>query len=136
MIRERKPDKWKAQSMLQAVQKEIMFIKTIALTEESAATIVRSIYECFRMLGDALLAIRGKEATGQDHHNQMINELFTLKVQTKRPIQIISNLKNIRHKINYQGYVPTRAEAQEAVDITNDCFLALYEKIKEEIDQK
>ena len=136
MIRTRRPDKWKAQSILQAAQKEIVFIKTIPITEESATTVIRSIYECFRMLGDALLAIQGKEATGQDHHSQMINALFTLKVETKRPLQVISNLKSIRHKINYQGYLPTKAEAIEAEDIANCCFTALYEEIKKEIEKR
>jgi len=136
MIRNRIPDKWKAKSILEAAQKEIVFIKTIPITEESAATVIRSIYECFRMLGDALLAILGKEATGQDHHSEMISALFTLKVETKRPLQIIGNLKSTRNKINYQGYIPTKAEAQEAIDIANSCFTALYEEIKKEVDKK
>ena len=56
-------------------KQEIKFIKTIQPTTDSAITIVRGVYEAFRMLGDALLAIRGKEAIGTDHHTEMINEV-------------------------------------------------------------
>ena len=85
-----------------AAEMEIRFIKTIEPSKEAASTIVRSIYESFRMLGDALLLIHGKEASGTDHHVEMINELFTLKVDTKRPTQVLLNLKNLRNKVNYQ----------------------------------
>ena len=75
MIRKRVPDKFKARSLVTATEKEIKFIKTIQPTTDSAITIVRGVYEAFRMLGDALLAIRGKEAIGTDHHTEMINEV-------------------------------------------------------------
>ena len=100
MIRKRIPDKFKAQSMVTAAEMEIKFTKTIEPKTESASTIVRNIYEALRMLGDALLLIHEKEASGQNHHEEMITELFTLRVETKRPIQTIGNLKTLRNKIN------------------------------------
>ena len=106
MMRRRIPDKYRAQSMISAAEVEIKFTKTLETTKESSSTIIRNIYESFRMLGDALLLIRGKEAVGVDHHGEMIKELFTLKVNTSRPIQVLLNLKTMRHKINYQGYIP------------------------------
>ena len=133
MIRKRKPDKFKAQSMVSAAETEIKFTRTISPTKESSSTIVRNIYEAFRMLGDALLLIHGKEASGKDHHVEMINELFTLGVKTKRPIQVILNLKNLRNKINYQGYIPAVEEANDALYIVNACFQPILNKIKEEI---
>ncbi|MBI5002392.1 hypothetical protein HZC31_03340 [Candidatus Woesearchaeota archaeon] len=135
MIRKRTPDKFKAQSMVTAAETEIKFTKTIEPTKESASTIVRNVYESFRMLGDALLLIHGKEASGQDHHVEMINELFTLKVDTKRPVQVILNLKNLRHKVNYQGYIPSIEEAKDAMSIIDACFQPVLNKIKEEINK-
>ena len=87
------------------------------------------------MLGDALLLIRGKEAVGVDHHGEMIKELFTLKVNTSRPIQVLLNLKTMRHKINYQGYIPHIEEAQDAISIMDTCFHPLVNKIKEELQK-
>jgi isopenicillin N synthase-like dioxygenase len=132
MIRKRVPDKAKVKSMLQAAEMEIKFIKTIKPTKESASSVVRNVYEACRMLGDALLSVRGKEATGIDHPNIMIQELFTLKVTTKRPIQILLNLKTLRRRVNYQGYITSIEEAKNALQITNDCFKPLLEAVKKE----
>ncbi len=133
MIRQRKPDKFKAQSMITAAEIEIKFISTLVPTKESASTIVRGVYESFRMLGDALLLIHGKEASGLDHHVEMINELLTFKVDTKRPIQIILNLKTLRNKVNYQGYIPSIEEVKDALSIVESCFHPIITKIKEEL---
>ena len=106
MIRQRVPDKAKARSIVQAAEIEINFIQTLKPSNQSGITIVSRIYENFRMLGDALLLIRGKEVIGQDHHTEMINELFTLKVNTKRPIMVLNSLKSLINNINYRGYIP------------------------------
>jgi hypothetical protein len=135
MMRRRIPDKYRAQSMISAAEVEIKFTKTLETTKESSSTIIRNIYESFRMLGDALLLIRGKEAVGVDHHGEMIKELFTLKVNTSRPIQVLLNLKTMRHKINYQGYIPHIEEAQDAISIMDTCFHPLVNKIKEELQK-
>lgn len=133
MIRNRKPDKFKAQSMLTATEIEANFIKTLDPSRESASTIVRGIYEAFRMLGDALLLIHGKESSGLDHHTEMIKEIFTLKVNTARPIQVLLNLKNLRHKVNYQGYIPSIEETKEALSILDSCFKPILEEIRKEL---
>ncbi len=135
MIRKRVPDKFKAQSMIVAAEMEIKFTRTINPAQESASTIVRNIYEAFRMLGDALLLIHGKEASGLNHHEEMINELFTLKVDTKRPMQILLNLKNLRNRVNYQGYIPTLEEVKDARSIVESCFDPIIKKIKEEVKE-
>ena len=135
MIRKRIPDKYKAKSMLAAAELEINFIKKLEISKESSSVIIRSVYECFRMLGDALMVSRGKEAIGTDHHTEMVNELFTLKVETKRPIQVISSLKQLRHKINYQGYMPSIEETKEALSIVDACFKPILDKIKEEVSK-
>lgn len=135
MIRNRIPDKFKARSMLQASELEIKFIKTLKPSRESASTIVRGIYECFRMLGDALLLIRGKEAAGIDHHTEMIKEILTLKVDSKRPIEILMGLKTLRNRINYQGYIPTVEETKDALSIVDACFESILEAVKKELNR-
>ena len=132
MIRERVPDKFKAQSMLKAAEIEINFLKTLKPSKETGQTIIRGIYEDFRMLGDALLLIRGKEASDIDHHNDMINELFNITVKTSRPVQSLLNLKTLRHKINYKGYLPSIEEINDTIGLMESLFKPLLDAIIKE----
>src|SRR3989338_5824539 len=131
MIRQRVPDKAKARSIVQAAEIEINFIQTLKPSNQSGITIVSRIYENFRMLGDALLLIRGKEVIGQDHHTEMINELFTLKVNTKRPIMVLNSLKSLRNNINYRGYIPSIKDVQDVISIEEACFEPILKAVKE-----
>ncbi|HLD15039.1 MAG TPA: hypothetical protein VJB94_00465 [Candidatus Nanoarchaeia archaeon] len=135
MIRQRVPDKAKARSIVQAAEIEINFIQTLKPSNQSGITIVSRIYENFRMLGDALLLIRGKEVIGQDHHTEMINELFTLKVNTKRPIMVLNSLKSLRNNINYRGYIPSIKDVQDVISIEEACFEPILKAVKEELNK-
>ncbi|MCK5233583.1 MAG: hypothetical protein KAJ91_02085 [Candidatus Aenigmarchaeota archaeon] len=64
-MRYKKPDRKNALSIINAAEMEMSFTLSLKPTEESAPTIVRNIYECFRMLGDALLVVDGIES--EDH---------------------------------------------------------------------
>lgn len=129
-IRVKHHDKKNALSILNAAEKEMQFTLKQTVTEESAFNIIRNIYECFRMLGDARLVSKGNVL--QDHVEQ-IKELETIKVETKRPIKLIDSLRKLRHNINYYGYIPSRAEAEDAISIAKACFYPLLGTIKKEI---
>ena len=58
-MRYKRPDKKNALSIINAAEREMKFTLSLKLTEESGSTIVRNIYECFRMIGDALLVLKG-----------------------------------------------------------------------------
>ncbi len=113
-------------SIVQAAKEEMEFTLTLEPTEQSGATIVRNVYECFRMLGDALLAAKGIEA---DDHLTPLRELMSVKATTTRPINVIDNLRRLRHNINYYGYRPKIAETEDAISIANSCFFALSEAV-------
>ena len=129
-IRVKHHDKKNALSILNAAEKEMQFTLKQTVTEESAFNIIRNIYECFRMLGDARLVSKGNVL--QDHVEH-IKELETIKVETKRPIKLIDSLRKLRHNINYYGYIPSRAEAEDAISIAKACFYPLLGTIKKEI---
>src|SRR3989338_3534660 len=99
-VRYKVPDKKNALSIIGASKRDMDFTLTLKLAGDSGATIVRNIYECFRMLGDALLVAKGIKS--QDH-TEPIQELLKLKVNTQRPIYLIDNLRKLRHNINYYG---------------------------------
>ena len=124
-MRYKRPDKKNALSLIEAAKKEIDFTLKLEVSEESGPTIVRNIYESFRMLGNALLISKGIES---EDHVAPINELLNLKVETKRPIYLIDNLRRFRHNINYYGYRPNLLEIKDAISIVNSCFEPLYKE--------
>lgn len=129
MIRIKHPDKKNALSILNAAEREMQFTLKILVTDESAFNIIRNIYECFRMIGDARMVLKGK--VSQDHIEQ-IRELDSVIAITKRPIKLIDTLRKLRHNINYYGYIPSKAEAEDAISISHACFYPLLNSIKKE----
>ncbi len=127
------PDNKNALSIINAAEREMQFTLKQPLTEESAFNSIRNIYECFRMLGDARLISKG--IVSKDHIQQ-IKELEMLHVKTERPIQLIDSLRKLRHNINYYGYVPSKAEAEDATSIAHACFQPLLKEIKKQLEQK
>jgi hypothetical protein len=128
--RYKRPDKKNALSICEAARRDMIFTMTIKATEESGPTIVRNIYECFRMLGDALLVAQGVES---EDHIAPIRELLKIKVATSRPIDLIDNLRRLRHIINYYGYKPALIEVKDAISVAESCFEPLYKEVLRKI---
>ena len=131
-IKYKVPDKKNALSIIEASKRDMSFTLSLKPSETSGTTIVRNIYECFRMLGDALLVANGIKS--QDHIAP-INELLKLKVKTSRPIYLIDNLRKLRHNINYYGYSPKLVEVEDVISLAQSCFEPLLEAALKEIDK-
>jgi len=129
-MRFKRPDKKNALSLLDASKREMEFALKLKVDEYSGSTIVRNIYESFRMLGDALLISKGIQS---EDHLMPIRELIKLNVETKRPISLLDNLRIFRHNINYYGYNPKLSEVNDTLSLANACFKPLYKKVLEEI---
>jgi len=136
-VRYKRPDRKNALSILDAAKRDVKFTLSLEVTEESGATIIRNIYEGFRMLGDVLLVARGIKSTD---HIMPIKELLILQVSTSRPIRLIEGLRQLRHNINYYGYSPKLVEVEDVVSIAKSCFKPLFNavvtKINAEPDKK
>ena len=130
-VRIKKPDKKRALSIVNAAERELEFTFGLLVNDESAFNIIRNVYECFRMLGDAILISKGIVSR---NHSEQIRVLETIQVKTERPIKLVSTLKNIRHNINYYGYIPSKAEAEDAISIAKACFYPILKLLKEEIE--
>lgn len=130
-IRIKHPDKKNALSIIDAAERELNYTLKLKVNEESAFNIIRNIYESFRMLGDARMISKG--LVSQDHIEQ-IKELEKLSVKTERPIKLIDTLRRLHHNINYYGYIPSEAEAEDAVSIAKACFYRLLDAIKKELN--
>lgn len=129
-MRIKRPDFKNASSLIEEAEKQMQFTLTLPVNDASAFTIIRNIYECFRMLGDALLVSQGIETSD---HLEPINALSKIETETSRPVQAVDNLRRLRHNINYYGYHSTIAEANDAIDIARTCFKPLLEEIKKRI---
>lgn len=125
-------DKKNALSIVNASENEMQFTLKQVINDESAFNIIRNVYECFRMLGDARLVSRG--VVTQNHEKQ-IEELETVEAKTERPIKLIGALRKLRHNINYYGYIPTKAEAEDAISIAHACFSPLLKEIRNELEK-
>ncbi len=128
--RYKRPDNKDALSIITSAKREIKFALSLQISEISGATIIKNIYESFRMLGDSLLILKGIES--QDHV-EPINELLKLNIKTKRPLGAIRNLRILRHNINYYGYSPKIEEVKDIVSIARNCFDPLFNEIKKRI---
>ena len=131
-MRYKRPDNHNARSMIDAAKREIKYTLSLKLSEESASTIVRNIYEAFRMLGDALLVAKGTVSTD---HIMAINELLKLNVNARRHLNAIDNLRRLRHNVNYYGYRPTLSEAKDAIDVANELFMPVVFAIEENLQK-
>ncbi|MFH0797974.1 MAG: hypothetical protein V1906_01035 [Candidatus Woesearchaeota archaeon] len=105
---------------------------TLKPTDDSAFNIVRNIYECFRMLGDALLLTKGIESVD---HMAPINEIIQLNVKTPRSLALIDSFRKMRHSINYYGYNPKKEEAEDAISLAKACFEPLLNAVKSIVEK-
>lgn len=135
MIRRKTPDKAKARSMLAAAVLDMEFIASLQITTKATQSIARGIYENFRILGDALLTAKGFETAGTDHHTQMIEALVKLNIKTPRPLLLLNELKRIRHKINYQGYIPTENDVKYVIDIKEALWNLVLDEVRKQIEE-
>ena len=124
------PDKKNALSIINAAERELNYTLKLQITDESAFNIIRNIYECFRMLGDARLVSKG--IVSRDHL-EPIKELEAINAKTERPIKLVESLRKLRQNINYYGYVPTKIEAEDAISIAKTCFYPLLHFIRKEL---
>jgi uncharacterized protein (UPF0332 family) len=129
--RYKRPDNKNALSILKASKDEMDYTLTLEVNEKSASTIIRNIYECFRMLGDSLLVSKG--VSSQDHI-VCINELTNMKVNTSRPLGLLNNLRMLRHNINYYGYKPNIAEVEDTITLSKALFDPLFKSISQKIN--
>jgi len=129
-MRYKRPDNKSALSIIDSAKKTMDYTLTLEVNEQSAITIARNIYECFRMLGDAVLVIKG--IVSEDHLLPM-KEVSQLKIDSKRPIALVENLRILRHNINYYGYNPNLAEVNDVISLARECFYSAYEQIKKDL---
>lgn len=123
----RTPDPLRAQSLISASEQNLVYTRSLTITTLATPTIIRNVYESFRMLGQALLYLRG---TPSRHHTIQIAIITEQPIATDRPLRSIERLRTLRHAINYQGYLPNEEEARDALSIADDLFEPLVDELR------
>jgi hypothetical protein len=132
-MRYKRPDKKNALSILESAERDMKFTLSLEITEFSGATIIRNMYECFRMVGDAVLVSKGIKS---EDHILPIKELLSLDVKTERPISLVDNLRRLRHNINYYGYKPSVFEVEDFKSFSEKIFETLKKEVLRKIKER
>jgi uncharacterized protein (UPF0332 family) len=127
MITQKRPDIKKALSLIESAKRDITYTLSLSISPESANILIRNIYESFRMLGEAILTAKGIQS---EDHVLPISELTIMKIQTKRPLNLLDNLRKLRRNINYYGYSATKEEAEDIVNFARVCFDDVFKEAK------
>ena len=120
--------------MVNAAKVDMKFIGSMPPKEEAAQSIIRGIYENFRLLGGSLLTARGRQTMDHCHHTQMIDALNELNIPTSRPIHLLKELKKLRNSINYDGYLPTQQEVEFVISIKKALWEPVLTEVKKQIE--
>lgn len=132
-MREKIEDKQKALSLIESAKKDLEYTLTLKVSVDSANTIIRNVYESFRMLGEALLINKG---ISTPDHIMMINEIINLNIETSRPLNLLDNLRRLRHSINYYAYRADKEEALNIINIAKFNFNAVFIEVKKIIEKR
>jgi len=132
-MRTKRIDNKDALSLLEEANNQMIFTIKMPISVESSFNIVRNVYECFRMLGDALLISKGLESTD---HIEPIKAIIEIKdINTKRSLNVLDNMRIMRHNINYNGYSPTIKETEDVIDFAKLCFNETYLYLKKKVEK-
>jgi len=123
------PDIAKARALVNASEQEMKYLLGLELEKEGASTIVSRIYECFHQLGQALLSVEGEVG----NHEDRMRAVMRLPVVASRPIQALDWLRTVRQNINYNGYLATLADLEEAVSLAKTFWKPVLAEVKKRV---
>ncbi len=126
------PDKERAKSVVENSISDMEYTLKLEICEKSANTIVRNIYECFRMLGESILLIKGIK---QIDHIHSVDEILKLKIETQKSLGLLENLRRLRNNINYYGYKANIYDAKEAINLAKTCFAPILKEVNKLIEK-
>ena len=78
-----------------------------------------------------LLVAKGIES---EDHIAPLKELMKIDAKTSRPINVVDNLRRLRHNINYYGYKPKLTEVEDVLSIAKSIFESLAKEVKKKIN--
>ena len=129
-IRRRTPDKEKIKSIIESSINNMLVVKTIILSENSAILIFRETYESIRQLGDALWWLSGYEPR---NHEVSMDILKDVDIKEKIRLYNLSRFKAVRNDANYRGFKVNIAQAQEILEFWDKCSEEIIQLIMQKL---
>ena len=117
-LRQRSLDKEKVKSMIESSTTNMVVVKAIPLSEQSASLIFRETYESIRQLGDARWWLQGYEPRNHEVSMEILREM---DIKEKVRLNHLNRFKTIRNDTNYRGFKVTIAQAKEILQFWNTC---------------
>jgi len=129
-IRKRLLDKDRVRSMIESSTTNMIIVKTVPLTEQSAILIFRETYESVRQLGDAKWWLSGYEPRNHEVSMEILKEM---EIKERVRLNHLSRFKAIRNDVNYRGFKVTLAQAKEILEFWNACSPEIVLLLKKEL---
>jgi hypothetical protein len=133
-LRERQKDIPRMKSLIESSKKNADFIMKLTISDESATTIFRGLYESIRQLGDARWFSLGYEPTSS--HEVCLEILKEIQIKESVKLNRLDNFRRIRNNVNYAGYNATAGQAKEIADFWNSCAEELISFLEKTIKKK
>jgi len=68
-------------------------------------------------------------------HEASINALINLHVKSTSPVQVLSNLREQRHNINYKGFIPSITDLEDVISMKKTLWKPILEEVKRRLSQ-
>jgi len=118
--------------LITTAKDDFNYTLNLNLTKNSTNTIVRNLYESFRMLGEALLL--NKDIKTLDHIKQ-IDELIRLNMMDA-DLELLFDLQELRHNINHKGHKATINQAKDVLNFSRFYFEPVFIEVEERLKRK
>lgn len=132
MLRKRSLDREKVKSMIESSTTNMVVVKAVALTEQSAILIFRESYESIRQLGDARWWLLGYEPRNHEVSMEILKEM---DIKEKVRLNHLGRFKAIRNDANYRGFKVTVAQAKEILGFWDACAEEIISSLVKELQK-
>jgi hypothetical protein len=133
-LRERSIDVPRIKSLIESAKTNAGYVMKLPITEESATTVFRGLYESIRQLGDARWFSLGYEPTSS--HEVCMEILKEIRITESVKLNRLDNFRKIRNSINYGGYSATVGQAKEISDFWASCGTELISFVEKSIKKR
>ncbi len=113
--------------MIEAASRDIDYLKTQTVSENSARKIISNYYDVLRSIVEAITALEGYKVYSHEAYTYYLKENVTLNASKQ-----FDRFRKIRNNINYYGEI---VEVEEAKDLINS-IISLIEELKIELDKR
>jgi len=122
-VRKSNPDKILAKSLVDTAKKDLKFLKTLKINENSSRKIMTNYYDVLRSILEAISALEGYKIYSHEAFTYFLKEKGEDLISIK-----FDRLRRIRNQINYYGKDISIQETKENIDEIQEIIKILIKK--------